>query len=478
MNTPSTPREQGEGSDALPWRTGFAFLFAAVAVQLSMEYINQYGPYFLHPPEGTGRTAYLGLTLIGVAFFAGRAIDAVSDVIIGAWSDAVPEGRRYGGILGRRRPFVFWGSLSLLVTSVLFWTPPDNRPTVANFLYVAVILQVHWTALTLCAVPMMALVPEVAATPVARTRLGAWIGVGTTLGVLVAVALAGEGVAALDPARHTAEGGYSAVGYQRVAVILALISLVCFQGLVWGVREPKFHAATAPTLGWPMVRDALRNRAFLNYLLVFGLFNIGFLAPQRILPHWVEVALHGDEGTIAKVMLPFMATSLLSSMVSPWLARWLSLRGMLLLALGIVTVSLPFMYPIGHAEAEPATKLLWAQLLFACSGLGNGLLYVVIFPLIGAIVDAEEHRTGARNDAVYFAFNNITWKAGISISIVLVTILLEVFGNAIDRPEGIYLVGPMGGVFGVLAVAAALKFPVGGTSCDKQQPAQRESILP
>jgi hypothetical protein len=47
-----------DADDAVPWRTGFAFLFAAIAVQLSMEFINQYGPYFLHPPEGTGRTAY------------------------------------------------------------------------------------------------------------------------------------------------------------------------------------------------------------------------------------------------------------------------------------------------------------------------------------------------------------------------------------------------------------------------------------
>jgi Na+/melibiose symporter-like transporter len=113
-------------------------------------------------------------------------------------------------------------------------------------------------------------------------------------------------------------------------------------------------------------------------------------------------------------------------------------------------------------------------LLFACSGLGNGLLYVVIFPLIGTIVDAEERRTGVRNDAVYFAFNNITWKAGISISIVLVTILLELFGNAVDRPEGIYLVGPAGGVFGLLAIAAALKFPVGGRDRELQQSIQQE----
>jgi len=463
-----------DADDAVPWRTGFAFLFAAIAVQLSMEFINQYGPYFLHPPEGTGRTAYLGLTLLGVVFFAGRAIDALSDVLIGAWSDAARDGRRYGGILGRRRPFIFWGSLPLLATSVLFWMPPDDHPTLTNFLYLAVMLQLHWTALTLCAVPMMALVPEVAATPGARTRLGAWIGVGTTIGVLMAVALTGEGVASLDPARQSAESGYSAVGYQRVAVILAVVSLLCFQGLVWNVREPRAPVPASPALGWTVVRDALRNRAFLAYLLVFGLFNIGFLAPQRILPHWVEVALHGDEGTIAEVMLPFMATSLLASMASPWLSRWLSSRGMLLLALGLVTASLPFMYPIGHAEADPATKLRWAQLLFACSGLGNGLLYVIIFPLIGTIVDAEERRTGARNDAVYFAFNNITWKAGISISIVLVTILLELFGNAVDRPEGIYLVGPAGGVFGLLAIAAALKFPVGGRDRELQQSIQQE----
>ncbi|MBX7256066.1 MAG: MFS transporter [Candidatus Hydrogenedentes bacterium] len=456
----STENTEDSASDVVPWKTGLAFMFAAVAVQLSMEYINQYGPYFLHPPDGTGRTAYLGLSLIGVAFFAGRALDALSDIFVGAWSDGCREGRRYVGILGRRRPFIFWGSLPLVATSILFWMPPDNHPSAANFIHVAVLLQLHWTALTLCAVPMMALVPEVAATPRARTRLGAWIGAGTTIGVLAAIALAGEGIAALDSARHTAQGGFSAVGYQCVAAILAVVSVLGFQGLVWSVREPLRSGPPPTALGWPVVRGALRNRIFLNYLLVFALFNIGFLAPQRVLPHWIETALRGDEGTMAEVMVPFMITSLAASAAAPLLSRWFSTRGVLFSALGIVTVSLPFMYPIGHADADPLVKLRWAQVLFACSGVGNGLLYVVIFPLIGAIVDAEERRTGARNDAVYFAFNNITWKAGIAVSIVLATFLLDRFGNAVDRPEGIYLVGPMGGLFGLLAIATAWKFPV------------------
>jgi Na+/melibiose symporter-like transporter len=203
----------------------------------------------------------------------------------------------------------------------------------------------------------------------------------------------------------------------------------------------------------------LRNRTFLHYFLIFGFFNIGFLAPQRILPHWAEVALGGDEGTVGLVLLPFIATSLLASLAAPLIARRLSSKTMMICSLALITLTLPWMYVIGAAEASYETKVRCGQILFGIAGLGNGLLYVLVFPLLGAIIDRHEAAHGERRDALFFALNNITWKAGIALSVILATMSLRFLGNSVSNPTGILMVGPIGALFSLIALIAAAFYP-------------------
>jgi len=474
------PPEAPPGNErAIPLKTGVAFFFAVISVQLSMEYISQYGPYFLHPPEGTGRTAYVGLGLIAVVFFCGRLFDAVTDPLVGLWSDRLPFGRarRLLRLLeGKRRPFIFWGSLALAGTLVAFWYPPRPAESSANFVYAFAVLLLHWAFLTCCAVPLYALVPDIARTKQTRVALGAWIGAGTTAGVFIAIAVAGELIPHLDPARNgTAEfapnatEAFSPAGYQRVAWIFALLSLAAFQFLVWTVKEPDEKASTAQS-PWKAVQHALTDRRFLHYFLIFLLFNIGFLAPQRVLPHWVEVALGGDESTVAWVLLPFIGSSLAVAMLAPTLARWLTPKHMMILSLAIMTVGLPWMYVIGVAALSHTARLHLAQILFGFTGIGNGLLYVIVFPLLGAIIDRINEERQERTEALLFALNNITWKAGTAFSVVVAMLCLDWLGDSVSNPTGILMVGPVGAVFSGGALVAALNYDMGGGASDSVSP--------
>ena len=117
------------------WFEGLALCLAAVATQLSSEVMNQWGLYFYSPSEGVGRTVYVTISLVWLIFFIGTLWDAVTDPVIGGWSDRV---RTRAGLFrflcpsGRRRPFIFWGSILMTFTAVAFWYPPVDGTAAAR----------------------------------------------------------------------------------------------------------------------------------------------------------------------------------------------------------------------------------------------------------------------------------------------------------------------------------------------------------
>jgi len=445
----------------LRWRQGLTFFTGVAAVQVSLEYISQYGTYFLAPPADAGRPAFVSLGLVGVAFAVARLLDAISDPLVGVWSDRhVARPGRFPWIAGRRRPFLFWASFPLLATSVLFWHPPVAEPGLANFIHCLVSLTLQLFFLTCCAIPLYALGPDLARSSAERIALGAWTGVGTTLGVMVAIVVAGPLVAMLDPARAT--GSVSATGFQRVAWLLALAAFMAFQGLVWAAREPSAECSGGPADGiWKDVGQAVRQPRFVWYFAIFLLFNVGFLTPQRCVPHWVEIGLGGDETTVGLVLWPFFATSLVASLIAPAAARILGAKWLMVLGMALVTVSLPWMYPIAAAVAPTARKVGWGQVMFAVAGLGNGLLYAVVLPILGDIIDDDARGRPGRREALFLALHTMTWKAGVTVSVVLATQVLERLGASAAAPGGILWVGPVSAAVCCPALALAVFYPTG-----------------
>lgn len=446
---------------------GMAFLIAMIGVQLASELYAQWGTYFYSPSAGTGRTVYVALGLVWIIFVAGRLFDIITDPLIGVCSDRLGQrpGRfRFVPIAGRRRPFIFWGSILMTFTGVAFWHPPVNGESLVNVAYGTTLMSAHWIMYTLAYIPLLALAPEIARSSEERIRLGTWIAVGMVLGFVAAAVLPGVLIAMLDPARQTAQGGevlYSAVGYQRVAMIFAFIALACFQSFVWLVRErpsPPSDLSQTPRLG--EVLRTIKVPVFRHYLVIFFLFYIGNLANQRAVPYWVELGLGGDEGTVTLLGIPFTVCCLLGVAISPWLCRRFELKWVVALALACSTIALPFMYVIAILPADAAAKQSLALGAFAIQGLGLGMMYVLFTPLIGEIIDYAERQFGERREAVFNSMHAATVKAAQVLSIGVAVVVMNGFGNSAERPLGVYLVAPVGSVFCLIGLIAILPYPV------------------
>ena len=211
-------RQQQEFS----WIEGLSICLAMIGIQLSSEVMNQWGTYFYSPSEGVGRTIYVTVGLVGYIFIIGTVWDAMTGPLIGMWSDRTKTRRGRFAFLapaGRRRPFIFWGSILMIGTSIAFWYPPVAETSFTNFLYGTLLLCLHWTLFGLALTPLNALGPEIARSEQARVRIGIWTAVGLIVGLALAAALPGQLIVLLDPARVA--DTYSAIGYRRLAAILA-----------------------------------------------------------------------------------------------------------------------------------------------------------------------------------------------------------------------------------------------------------------
>lgn len=464
------------------WYEGLALCLAMIGIQLSSEVMNQWGTYFYSPSVGVGRTVYVAVGIVGYIFIAGTIWDAALGPFVGIWSDRTktkPGLLRLVPIRGRRLPFIFWGSILMTFTAVAFWYPPVPRESTLNFIYGTAILCLHGTFFGIAMVPLNSLAPEIARSESARVKIGTWVAVGMIVGLALAVVVPGILIELLDPARSvvavdtanvalehgSAESGelvlYSPTGYRRLALLLALVSLVMFQIPVWTIRE-RYDSEKAPEekhLFIDGLKDALRNRAFVIYAVAFFLFAVGFQGAQRVLPYWAELGLGGSESTVTYMMIPFIILAFVSYCFIPIATKYLHVKWMLFIALFIIASGMPFMYIVGAADWTHSTKLIMGMILFGYCGIGQGIIYVMMIPIIGEIIDYDEQVSGKRREALYNGLSAVAWKSAMAGSIFLATQSMNVWGNSVENSMGVLLVGPLAGLFAFAGMILICFYP-------------------
>jgi len=167
----------------------------------------------------------LGLsgTLTGLAIALSVIWDAVSDPLVGAWSDQLRS--RWG----RRHPLMVASVLPLALSFVgLFWPPQQLLGSQLHLFFwlLATVLLLR-TALTLFMVPYLALGAEISSDYRERTSLAR---ARTNLGWFVGVLVPASTLAFLFAAERGVDGRFLASNYQLYGLLCAL-GVVCASGV-------------------------------------------------------------------------------------------------------------------------------------------------------------------------------------------------------------------------------------------------------
>src|SRR5262245_4209164 len=105
--------------------------------------------------------------LAGIALAVGRAWDAVSDPVMGAISDRTRSG------MGRRRPYIIFGSIPMALTYIAMWTPPLGWSQMNLFFYLMITDIAFNICVTIVTIPYTSLGAELTTDYHERTKVTA-----------------------------------------------------------------------------------------------------------------------------------------------------------------------------------------------------------------------------------------------------------------------------------------------------------------
>jgi len=369
-------------------------------------------------------------TLAGLVMFITLTWDAVTDPVVGSWSDSVRS--RWG----RRHPLLVAGGVPTALLFMALFSPPDSLGETGMFIWFLAVAILLRTFLTIYFIPYTAMGAELSTdyderTVIAKARV--------TMGWLGGMALPAIGFALFFGVQEGVDGRLVADNYLHYGFLSALVAGVAVLVCVVGTRSviPRLPTAkNAQKFSWraPIndLKLVLENRNFrmsVGANLAFGMSTgvYGTLSLYLGTYFW-EFSAQQLAGMVFPVagatLLVFVALNHLGQRYDkPKLLVVFSLA----LALNgfwfIGARLLGFLPENGHS--------LIYLLLMISTGIGVFMIVgiqVMASSLSADIIDQQEITSGRRQEGVVFAAGAFVAKATTGVGALIAGIVIDVAG--------------------------------------------------
>ena len=396
--------------------------------------------YFYAPPPDSGRTTYIPAVTLGVLLLVATFWDAIIDPFIGHWSDMLRS--RWG----RRRPFLMFASPFILLGAILLWTPPSEMNYPLNAVYFLVVILVYHTSYSMVGIPYDASMPEMAPETHARLGLSYWKGLFGIIGVLI-----GSLVAA--PL-------FESIGAVAMGTVVGIVGVATIYITLFGLRE------TDRPIGEPMsaiqgLKATFRNGQFLILFFSTLFVHIAYQMVLANFPYFVTLVLRQTEGEVGiyqGVLIVFIA---LTGPVWTWLNRKYSQHILLSVSMLLLGVIFALGFFISVIPGIPLS--VQAYIFVALVGTALGGYLILIYAMMGNVVDYDEMLTDRRREAIYYGTFSFAIGLGTAIGTLILPLLLENFGYTQANPMGVRLAFPVMAAFIFIGFLIFQKYRIGDT---------------
>ncbi len=419
---------------------------ASIGLNLMSVTVSTWLLYFWAPPPGSGRTQYLSVTLVGVLLTLGRVWDAIIDPVIGYWSD-VTQNR-----WGRRRPFLLFATPVAALALVLVWTPPAQGSGLLNAVYFLGVTILFYTGLSLVGIPYDSSLAEMGDTATERLRLSMWKNILGVAGVLAGALVVGP--------------LFAAVGPPTMGLVVGLMGL----GTVWltllAFRERGIPEAQPLPIG-ESLRLTFRNQPFLILFASALLIYTAYAMLLADLPYFVTLVVGRGEQEVSLFQGVVVLLMVLSAPLWNRLARSFPCRYLLVAAmLGLAGTS-ALTFGVGLVPGVP----LFAQALLTLALLGPflGGYFVLVYAMMGSVVDYDAMLTGARREAIYYGAFSLAVGLGPSLAALVLPFIFERYGYTAVQPLGVRVVFLVTAFLALLGVFAFQGYQLGDTPAQTRQ---------
>lgn len=406
-------------------------------------------------------TVGLAAGLAGLAVMIGRIWDALMDPLVGYLSDNTRS--RWG----RRRPYLFWGSFLLFIMMVIFFVKPDGQSQQWLFWWAVLTYSALFTCYTLVNIPYSALTPELARDYNNRTELNGYRMSFAIVGTLIAAGAALPLVEVFS--RKTLVNGVVTItdkspGFLALGIIFGLIMVLAALTTFFSVREPK-HPDQKQT-GASALKNYLsvfKNGPYLLILFPWVLNITGVTVLSGMMIYYFKY-FHKAELMTTVALLVLLLTAIVTIPLWVLISSKIGKKIAYILGMLIVAVVVMVIYIFGKQMGMP---FLIACMAFLGVGFATG--YVFPWSIVPDTMDYDFVKTGIRKEGVYYGIWTFFSKIGQALAGLIIGVALQATGyqaNIAEQNSQVLeiirlLIGPIGGIFYVLAILVLIFYPIG-----------------
>ena len=381
-----------------------------------------------------GTVIGLDPSLVGLAIFIALVFDAISDPLVGYWSD------NFRSRWGRRHPFMYAAAIPIAATYFLLWNPPDWSE-VGLFWYLLLLAIVIRTLITFYETPSMALMPELSQDYEERTVLQSFrLFFGWAVGNFMSVLMWGF---LLVATAQYPQGTLNREGYETYGIIASCLIFAAIMISAGGTHSHIPHLRTPPkrevrTMAqiFGEIFETLREKSFLALFLatLFGMIATGFsaaLAFMMLSFFWG----FSSEQIFLWTVLVFISAGI-GLFVAPRIVKRMGKKRSVIV-LGIIAFTIapmPVLLRLLGVLPENGDPALF-PIVAGINTIDLGLIIAyqaVSYSMIADLVEQSELKTGRRSEGVFFAAITFTRKSSQGLGAAIAGFAL----SAIAFPQG------------------------------------------
>jgi len=358
---------------------------------------------------------------VGTMFLATKAVDAVSDPLMGMVAD------RTHSRWGKFRPYLLFAAIPYGLLGYAMFAGPQlsdgGRLVYAYVTYTAMML-----AYTAINIPYSALMGVISPSSRERTKVSSF----RFICAFAAAWLIGTFV---TPLKNILGAGDEATGFRRTMLIFAVASVLLFW-LTFATTKERVVPKTQPADAKADLKALWRNGPWIALFFagVFALMNVAIRSGGTLyyFKYWA-----GDDGTAIFLIFDktavFMSTGLFAMVLGITLTEPLSRRFgkrplmITLTVLNALTLGVFYLIPAGAFAAMVVVNCVGSFIV--------GPTPALVWAMYADCADYGEWKTGRRTTALIFSAVQFAQKMGLAVGAGLSGFILSSFGFAANQVQ-------------------------------------------
>lgn len=379
--------------------------------------------------------------LVSLAILIALIFDAISDPIVGYWSD------NFRSRWGRRHPFMYAAAIPVAVSYYFIWTPPEGWSDQALFWYLVILAITIRTFITVYETPSTALAPELTSDYDERSKILSfryffgWAG-GNSMTVIA--------FALIFPAFATvaiANGQFNKDAYAAYGVLGSVLILIAILVSALGTHRyiPRLRKATPKRemtlkMIFAEIYQTIAGRSF------FALFAASLLAfsasglTAGLIFYFTTYFWGFTPEQIGVVTMGVFLSAFIGAGLAPIVTKRLGKkRGALIVGLvAFVGAPMPVFLRLIDVLPENGTPEIFSIVLITQT-VDTGLIIcyqILAASMMADLVEQGEESTGNRSEGLFFAAATFMRKFGEGFGIVIAGFVLATAGVAAGAQQG------------------------------------------